>query len=262
MESFVNSGIANGVGRVTLNRPDKRNALRRDFIEQLSEAIAELKKDDSLRVLVLEAEGSVFCAGMDLSQMQDRASSANGTQQWQKDSEVYCELLTELYSIPVPTVVALQGPVLAGGVGIVLACDIVIASDNAFLMLPEPVRGITAAMVTPLLIHRVGAGIAGHLLLSGEKMSAQRAWQIGLCHDVVATDDLPDRIDALIKSILSGSRSALALTKQHLARCSNDSLVAQIQSSVGVSAEARETNDAREGLAAFLEKRKPAWQAQ
>jgi methylglutaconyl-CoA hydratase len=261
METFVKSEIKVGVGRITLNRPDKRNALRRDFIEQLTAAVSEMKSDDTLRVLVMQAKGTVFCAGMDLSQMQDRAQSSNGKLEWQKDSEVYCDLLTELYSIEVPTVVALQGPVLAGGVGIVLACDIVIASDTAFLMLPEPVRGITAAMVTPLLIHRVGAGIAGHLLLSGERMSAQRGWQTGLCHDVVEANQLTDRVESLTQSILSGSKSALSLTKLHLGRCSNDTLVKQIQDSVQVSAEARESSDAREGLAAFLEKRKPTWQS-
>ena len=255
-----NSEIADGLGRITLNRPDKRNALRRDFIEQLCAAVSgpEIRRHvtraghASRRHCVLRRNGLESNAGS--------SQSSNGKREWQKDSEVYCDLLTELYSIEVPTVVALQGPVLAGGVGIVLACDIVIASDTAFLMLPEPVRGITAAMVTPLLIHRVGAGIAGHLLLSGERMSAQRGWQIGLCHDVVEANQLADRVESLTQSILTGSKSALSLTKLHLGRCSNDALVKQIQYSVQVSAEARESSDAREGLAAFLEKRKPAWQ--
>ena len=129
-------------------------------------------------------------------------------------------------------------------------------------MLPEPVRGITAAMVTPLLIQRIGPGPAAHLLLSNERMSSLRAMQLGLCYDVVAESELKDRVDGLVGSILSGSKTALAITKQHLEKCSDGILVEQIKSSVQVSARARETDDAREGLAAFLEKRKPAWQPQ
>ncbi len=260
MEMFVKSEIQNGVGRITLSRPDKRNALKRDFIEQLKHAVLDLKSKPGLRVLRFEAEGTVFCAGMDLDEMQQRAKSLDGKTEWQKDSLVYCELLKEIYSLSVPTVVVLQGPVLAGGVGIVLACDLIVASEASFFMLPEPMRGITAAMVTPLLVYRIGAGAAGHLLLSGERMSAQRAFQLGLCYDVVSSDELAARVEALTKSILTGSQAALSISKQHLANCSNEHLADQIDRSVKISAEARETNDAREGLAAFLEKRQPAWQ--
>lgn len=260
MDTFVKSGIHNGVGRITLSRPEKRNALKREFIEQLQQAIAQLKSETGLRVIGIEAEGKVFCAGMDLGEMQERAKSPDGKQEWQKDSEAYCQLLKEIYSLPVPTMVVLQGPVLAGGVGLVLACDLIVASEDSFFMLPEPMRGITAAMVTPLLVHRVGAGTAGHLLLSGERMSARRAFQLGLCYDVVSSQDLAQRAETLMNSILTGSQAALAITKRHLAQCSNERLEDQIEMSVTISAEARETADAREGLAAFLEKRQPAWQ--
>ncbi len=261
MDSYITTALQNGVGRIRLSRPGKRNALKRDFIEQISSAVAKFSADETLRVLIFESEGSVFCAGMDLGEMQERAKSEKGKAEWQVDSEVYATLLKQVYELPVPTVVALQGPVLAGGVGLVLACDMIVANSNAFFMLPEPMRGITAAMVTPLLIHRVGAGTAAQLLLSGERISTARAFQLGLCFDVVEADELDRRVDALAASIMTGSKSALAITKQHLARCSNPDLAAQIDMSISISAEARETSDAREGLAAFLEKRKPAWQA-
>ena len=143
----------------------------------------------------------------------------------------------------------------------VLACDILIASENAFFMLPEPMRGITAAMVTPFLIHRIGAGPATYMLLSGERVSATRAMNFGLCHDVVPADQLDDRVDQLVTAILTGSQSALAITKRHIGRCAGANIQEDLQASITVSAEARETEDAREGLAAFLEKRKPAWQS-
>ncbi|MFK7766778.1 MAG: enoyl-CoA hydratase/isomerase family protein [Mariniblastus sp.] len=263
METFVNSKIESGVGRITLNRPEKRNALKRDFIVQIGDAVKQLAADESLRVLIIEAEGSVFCAGMDLGEMQQRAESENGKQEWQKDSEVYADLLAAIYELPVPTIAAMQGPALAGGVGMVLACDFIVASDNAFFMLPEPARGITAAMVTPFLVHRIGAGPATHLLLSGEKMTASRASEVGLVHAVTetgSTEMLSVRIDALVASILTGSKSALAITKRHVQNCASGNIIEGLKASIGVSAEARETNDAREGLAAFLEKRKPNWQ--
>lgn len=262
MYQYIQTDFSDGVGRLTLNRPEKRNALKRDFIEEIQRGIQELKGKPELRVFVLAAQGSVFCAGMDLGEMQQRAQSEDGKAQWQRDSEVYCDVLVELYSMPVPTIAAVSGPVLAGGMGMILACDLMIASDNAFFMLPEPMRGITAAMVTPFLIHRIGAGSATYMLLSGERVPAQKAIGLNLCHDVVPTDQFESRMESLVASVLTGSKSALAITKQHLADCLSSDLIAQVKKSVQVSAQARETEDAREGLAAFLEKRKPNWQPQ
>lgn len=260
METYVKTDIQSGVGQITLDRPEKRNALTRDFIQQLNAAVKTTAADDSVRVLVFRAEGSVFCAGMDLGEMQMRAKSETGKQDWQKDSEVYAQLLLSVFELPIPTIAVLQGPVLAGGVGLVLACDFVVSADSAFVMLPEPARGITAAIVTPFLIYRIGSGPASQLLLSGERMSAARALEFGMAFDVTTPDGLPGRVEALISSILTGSKSALAITKRHLQFCCASEIAEQIRTSIDISAEARETGDAREGLAAFLEKRKPNWQ--
>lgn len=249
-----------GVARCTLTRPDKRNALKRATLEQLSAAVDHVTAWPEARVLVLAAEGGVFCAGMDLGEMQERAQAADSQSEWQRDSEIYCDVLTKILSLPIPTVAAVSGPALAGGVGLVLACDLVVARDDAFFALPEPVRGITAAMVTPLLIRRVGAGSATSLLLSGERWTAARALATGLCHDVIAENEFETRIETLLQHILSGSRSALAITKQHIDRIAGAGLIEALRESMQVSATARETADAREGLQAFLEKRKPSWQ--
>ena len=261
MKSFIQSEISNGVATVTLCRAEKRNALNRELIEQLQQVIDQLKQDASLRIFKFAAEGSVFWCGD--GSRPDCSSGRRlrmGVSSGWEDSKVYCQLLSNLFSLPVPTIVELQGPVLAGGVGLVLACDLLVASENVFFMLPEPVRGITAAIVTPMLVYRAGAGVASQLLLSGERITANRAWQVGLCHDVVQSDQLASRCDQLVSAILAGSKSAWAMTKQHLASCSNVDLLQQLENSIQVSASARETDDAREGLTAFLEKRKPAWQ--
>lgn len=259
MAKYVNVSLKDGIGRLTLNRPEKRNALKRDFIDEINQALAQVASDDSLRVLIIAAEGKAFCAGMDLGEMQERAKSAEGKKEWQRDSEVYCDVLAKIYSLDVPTVAVVQGPALAGGFGIVLACDLVVASEEAFFMLPEPMRGITAAMVTPFLIHRVGTGPATFMLLSGQRIPATKGETLGLCHLVVSSSELDSEVESLTKSILTGSKSALAITKQHVKKCSPSDLLTDLKMSIQVSAQARETDDAREGLAAFLEKRKPNW---
>ena len=260
MSEHVRLNTNDGVATLTIDRPDKRNALRREIIQALLDSVRQVGNDSSVRVLVLNSTGKVFCAGMDLGQMQERAESPNSSEEWQQDSQVLCDLLCELQSLPIPTIACLQGPALAGGVGLVVACDIVIATDETFFMLPEPMRGITAAMVTPLLIHRVGSGPATYMLLSNERIPATNSF--GLCHAVVPSAELQTRLDTMIAAILGGSRSAFALTKKHIVSSLSYDLSKQVEQSMQVSAEARATHDAREGLAAFLEKRKPSWQAQ
>lgn len=243
-----------------LNRAEKRNALTRGTLEQLSAALADVARNPRVRVLVLGACGPAFCAGMDLGEMQQRAGSADSSSEWARDSEVYCEVLSALFGLEIPTIAAVGGAAVAGGVGLVVACDFVVAAENAFFALPEPMRGITAAMVTPLLMHRVGAGAAGRLLLSGERWTAAQAFASGLCHDVVPHASLENRIGLLCETIRSGSREALAISKRHLAAMAGGRMPELLNQSIRVSAEARETADAREGLDAFLQKRKPRWQ--
>ena len=257
-ENYISLEIENSVAKVTLNRPDKRNALTKVMIEQLSDALDSVRNSDA-RVMLLKAEGTVFCAGMDLGEMQQRAEDPRANELWDRDSKIYRDLLVALFWLEIPTVAVVQGPVVAGGMGMILACDIILASEKALFALPEPKRGITAAMVTPLLAYRVGAGVASYLLLSGENVSAEDAHRMGLCHAYAPAADLQTREEELVASILTGSPAALALTKRHLHDVSATSLIEQLDASVAVSAKARETEDAREGLQAFLEKRKPGW---
>lgn len=258
-QPLINSSTQNGVTRITLNRPGKRNALSRALIAELAEALDSAAADGALRAVVLAAEGPVFCAGMDLAEMQDRAGQPGAEGLWRDDTRVYRDLVVRLLTLPVPTLAVVQGPVLAGGVGLVLACDLVLAAEPAFFALPEPKRGITAAIVTPLLTYRIGAGPAGYFLLAGRNVSALDAHRFGLCHEVVPTEDLAPRQQEMIESILTGSPAALKITKEHLLECAAPTLTEQIDAAVEISATARTTGDAREGLAAFLEKRSPKW---
>ena len=265
MNSFLQTSFDGQICRVILNRPEKRNALSREFIAQLLDCVCASRQQEGLRLMMIQATGPAFCSGMDLEEMRLRAVAEHAEEEWQEDARIYAELLSAIYRLPVPTMAVVQGPAIAGGMGLLLACDLVVASEQAFFALPEPARGITAAIVTPLLIHRVGAGPATQLLLSGMRWEADRAMNVGLCVDVVKPNQLASRVDELTQSILQGARSALAITKEQIASCvgdqQTDRIVAQLQRATQISAEARRTDDAREGLDAFLHKRNPNWQA-
>ena len=258
-DPLILSSARNGVVFVQLSRLQKRNALTRELLAELLAALKDVAARSDVRCLVLEAAGPVFCAGMDLVQMQETAARNDAAQVWQSDTQLYHDVLVTLFSLRVPTVAVVQGPAVAGGLGLVLACDLVLAAESATFALPEPKRGITAAIVTPLLVYRVGVSAASGLLLSGEETSAARGREIGLCHELTAADQLTAARDRLISSILSGAPGALAISKQQLAT-GNVEVLEHLHAAIVVSAQARETNEAREGLAAFLEKRPPSWQ--
>ncbi|MFQ5731601.1 MAG: enoyl-CoA hydratase/isomerase family protein [Planctomycetaceae bacterium] len=256
---FARLNIEAETSRLILDRPQKRNALTRQFLIELQQALSTVENDETVRVLLLEAEGPVFCAGMDLGEMQLRAAQPNAAEEWRHDTAVYRDVVDRLFRLSLPTVAVVQGPVLAGGLGLVLACDIVLAAESASFSLPEPKRGITAAVVTPLLNYRLGPGHAGYLLLSGGTMSSADASRAGLCHEVAPDSELEAHRTRLIASILTGAPAALAISKRTLQECAAGLLNSQLDAAMTISAEARETADAREGLAAFLERREPGW---
>lgn len=256
---LVSLTTTNGVARLQLNRPDKRNALTDAFIKEITASVQQVAADETARVLVLAASGTVFCAGMDLGQMQQRAEAENSETLWLEDSKILRDTFKAIFELPIPTVAVVQGAAVAGGMGLIASCDLVLASTNAFFALPEPQRGITAAMVTPLLLHRISVSAANELLLGGGRMSASRAAQVGLCMEPVEPDDLEAAEAKLIRSILNGSRAALQQTKKHVITCAGSNVMQQLDESVELSALARKTADAREGLQAFLEKRKANW---
>ena len=259
-EKLVLATASDGVVRLTLNRPQKRNALTREVLADFLAQLKGVAARSDVRCLVLAANGPVFCAGMDLAQMQDTAARPDAAQIWRADTELYHEVVTAVFELSVPTLAVVQGPALAGGLGLVLACDLVVAAETATFSLPETKRGITAAIVTPLLVHRAGIAGASFLLLSGESLDARGAQRMGFCQSVVESARLSAAADELVRSILSGAPDALAATKRQLRACTPADVSSQSKRAVALSAQARQTPEAREGLAAFLEKRPPKWQ--
>ena len=248
-----------GVVQLTLNRPQKRNALTREMLAELLARLHEIAELNDVRCVVLAGNGPVFCAGMDLAQMQETSTLPDATNIWRRDTQLYHDVVLALFQLEMPTLAVVQGGAIAGGLGLVLACDLVLATETAIFSLPEPKRGITAAIVTPLLVHRAGPAGAALLLLSGAAIDARRAKEIGICQTLVDPAHLDASADDLVQSVLGGAPGALAITKRQLRATTASSLATQLAQAAEVSAQARETPEAREGLAAFLEKRPPAW---
>jgi methylglutaconyl-CoA hydratase len=259
-DSHILLQVADGIGRLTLNRPDKRNALTREMLATLLARLQELATRSDVRCVVLAGSGPWFCAGMDLSQMQEAAVRPDAPRVWRSDTQLYRDVVQALFDLPMPTLATVQGGAVAGGLGLVLSCDLTLASAAAMFALPEPKRGITAAIVTPFLVHRTGPGHAALVLLSGQALDAREALQFGICQVVAEPDRFETAVAELLRSILSGAPGAMQITKRQLRACTAAGLTQQLNDAMIVSAQARETEEAREGLAAFLEKRSPAWQ--
>lgn len=244
---------------VVLNRPEKRNALNRELLRELLAAFDDLQRERRVRAVIVTGAGTAFCAGMDLGEMRDTAQSNDALRLWHEDAELYRELLLVCLRFPKPLIAAVNGPAVAGGLGLVLASDLVLAAPDALLGLPEPRRGLVAGMVSPLLAFRVGAGRAAALLLTARLIDGNEAYRVGLAHELVAHDLLWARGQQLATELAQASPDALLLTKRMLNETIGETLETQLTAGAAVSATARTTEAAAEGLRAFLEKRPPVW---
>src|SRR5205085_11080477 len=160
---------------IILSRPDKRNALTRQMLADLIQAFDDLHQERKVRAVILTGAGTAFCAGLDLVEMQQTSKQPDSFAQWHQDAVQYRELIDQMLRFPKPIIAAVNGPVVAGGAGLMLASDIVIAADSAKFGLPEPKRGIVAGMVAPLLVFRIGASYAANLLLTAQTIDAAEA---------------------------------------------------------------------------------------
>lgn len=241
---------------ITLNRPDRRNALSRELIEGLDHAVRQAAQDSRVRCVVLTGAGSAFCAGMDLEELR-QSLNAESALIWQ-DAQRLAGLYDLLYRLPKPTIAAVNGPAVAGGAGLVSVCDLAVAVAAARFGYPEVRRGLVAAMVMPHLLRHVGERAVRWLLLTGELLDAREACRLGLINAVA--DDLPQlfrTVEQWIGYLTQGGPEALARTKELLARCTPHALT--VEELARGSAEPRLGEECRQGLAAFFEKRSPPW---
>jgi methylglutaconyl-CoA hydratase len=240
---------------VTLNRPDKRNALSRALIAALAEAFQRAKDDDAARCVVLTGAGSAFCAGMDLDELRGTLD-ASADLIWD-DAQKLAALYELIYTLPKPTVAAVNGAAVAGGAGLMTVCDLAVAVNTAKFGYPEVRRGLVAAMVLPHLLRHVNERAARWLLLTGELIDAEGAKRHGLVNAVVPAEELMERALNWCQSLAAGGPKALAATKELLRRCSRQAL--PVEELADASAAPRLTDECRHGLAAFFDKRPAPW---
>ena len=246
-------------GTIILNRPDKRNALSRALLEKFDQALSDLHQEKRVRTVIVTGAGSAFCGGMDLTEMLATSQQEDAQAQWQHDAQQYRDIIERMLLFPKPIIAAVNGPAMAGGLGLVMASDIVVSAYTAHFGLPEPRRGLVAGIVSPLLVFRVGGGHAAHLLLTARSIGAVEAHRIGLVHELVMSDQVWARAAEVVEECAKSAAESLQLSKRMLNEVIGESLTTLLSAGAAISATARTTEAAAEGLSAFLEKREPKW---
>ncbi len=259
VEGPTSSPVKGALATITLNRPEKRNAISAEMIAELMVALAEAEASTA-RVLILTGAGKAFCSGMDLDAF--KAISSQSPEQHLEDSHKIARLFRRLYRFPKPLIAAVNGPAIAGGCGIATLCDFTLAVPEARFGYSEVRIGFIPAIVSVFLIRQVGEKRARDLLLTGRILDAEGAHQIGLVTEVVPADTLLDRSRRLAATLLASSPTSLARTKRLLRRLGEADLDRELEAAIQENAGIRSTPDFREGIASFLEKRKPTWRGE
>ncbi len=249
-----------GVATLTLDREESRNALSAGLVSRLTEALTALAGDASVRVVKLTGAGKVFCAGADIGEM--RAAGAAPVEANEADSRRFALMLECLERHPQPTVAVVNGAAYGGAVGLIAACDMAIAGASARFALSEVRLGLIPAMISPYVIRAIGSRQAHRWFLTGEAMDAATALRIGLVHETVDDKSLADAVAAIVDALLAGGPKAQAEIKQLLRRVTGRSSAGDESMIIDTTrwiARVRAGDEAREGLTAFLERRKPGW---
>ena len=254
MQEVVRLAVSSGVARVTLCRPEVRNAFNADVIEQLHAVFTRIRIADDVRAIVLQGEGSVFCGGADINWMRaslDLALDANVA-----DAQRMSDMFRAIDNCPKPVIGRIQGAALGGGAGLAAVCDIVISADDTIYGFTEVKLGIIPAVISPFVLDKIGASHARALFLTGERFDAERARQIGLIHEVVPGGTLDAAVDARLAELHSAGPLAVAAAKLLVRRVLDNSY----DDTRGITSQAiarqRTSAEGQEGLRAFLERRR------
>lgn len=245
-----------GITTITLNRPDKRNAISYELIDDVLAALKQAA-GSSAQIVILTGAGSAFCAGMDLENL--KGLFGRTPEQNLEDSRAMAALFRALYDFPKPTIAAVNGAAIAGGTGLATLCDFTLAVPEARFGYTEVRIGFVPAIVSSFLIANVGEKRARDLLLTGRLFSAEEAHRLGLVTEIVAPDQLMPRALQLAAQLMENSPASLQTTKRLLSSYSRDRLDSQIANAITENAASRRTEDFKEGVSSFLEKRKPSW---
>jgi methylglutaconyl-CoA hydratase len=244
------------IATLTFNRPEKRNAISYELIDETLLALAAAERSEA-EVLIITGAGKAFCSGMDLDNL--RAITSRSPEQNRADSETMAKLFRTIYEFPKATIAAVNGAAMGGGCGIATLCDFTVASDEAKFGYTEVKIGFLPAIVSTFLILQVGEKRARDLLLTGRIFSAEEAKQLGIVTDVVSGERLMETARSLAETLMQSSPASLRATKRLLSAFNKDELDRRLALAVEENARIRSTADFREGITAFLEKRKPRW---
>jgi methylglutaconyl-CoA hydratase len=236
----------------TLNRPERRNSLTIELLKELIAAINVASDQPQERVLILRGAGAAFCTGLDLKEAADQ-TKAHAT------AEMVAKTLVAIAETRLVTIAAVHGAAVAGGAGIMSACDFVVAAEKTKIEYPEVRRGLVAGLVMTFLRRQIGERNLRELVLGGELMDAERAKEIGLVNRVVPRDDLMKEAQKFADSVLQGAPKAIAQTKRLIEELWSTSVKEDVDRALNHHMQARESDEAREGIAAFNEKRPPNW---
>jgi methylglutaconyl-CoA hydratase len=259
----VTTSVVDGVAHVTLNRPEKRNALNRATIAALTSALRACKSDPAIRVVQLSGAGAAFCAGADLADMQSQTAATEMDNL--ADAERLAALLDELDSLPKPTLARVNGDGYGGALGLLGACDIVVVAEHAKFAFTEVRLGIIPAVISPFVLGKIGERTARRYFLTAETFSAKELASMGLAHEVVAAEKLDATCLTLTQALLKAAPGALAEAKaliRDVAQLAADSKAATAKAMGVRLARLRVQAEAQEGFSAFFDKRKPGWRSQ
>ncbi len=260
MNSFklITCVVTDRVGIITLNRPEKRNALSYDLITELKVAFEKFENDATVSVIILKANGPAFCAGADIADLQKLQDFSY--EQNQADSNHLAEVFLQIYTLKKVVIAQVQGHALAGGCGLATVCDFVFTVPEAKFGYPEVKIGFIPAIVMIFLLRKIGEARAKRLLLSGDHFSATQIYEMGLIHEIVSLDKLEKHVmDFATRLIHSNSANAMMLTKQMITKLHAMALQESLLFASDMNARARETTDFKRGIASFLNKEKLRW---
>ena len=250
--------IDGAVARIQLDKSETRNAFDDIMIAELTQAFVEAGAAPQVRAVVLEASGSAFCAGANLNWMRRKADYTRDENL--ADAGKLADMLRTIAECPKPTIARVQGDVYAGGMGLVAACDMAVSVDTVWYCLSEVKIGLIPATISPYVIRAMGARASQRYFLTAERFSAAEAHRVGLVHEVVTADALDAKVDELLKALISASPAAVRACKTLLAdvtgREIDDALIVKTVEGI---ADIRASDEGREGVQAFLQKRKPSW---
>jgi methylglutaconyl-CoA hydratase len=247
------------VGLITMNRPDRHNAFDDALISELTEALRSMEAEDGIRVVVLSGAGKSFCAGADLNWMKRMAGFSMDENR--RDAMGLATLMRTLAHLRKPTVARVQGAAYGGGVGLVACCDIAVAAQSASFSLSEAKLGLIPAVISPYVVAAIGERAARRYFLTAERFDAAEAWRIGLVHELVGDpESLDDRIGEIVDAMLACSPSAQREAKDLIRAVASRPVTSElIQDTAERIAKIRSSPEGREGVAAFLEKRRASW---